>query len=149
MKTENDTAIAEAEIRKLTEDRINAVRNKDVDAAMSSFALDVLSFDVVNPLQHVGSGSIRKRLTDWFSSFQGPIGYEVRDLSITSGGDVAFSHSLHGVNATTGDGAAINMWFRVTICYRNIQDTWMITHEHSSVPFDPETGRASLDLKPA
>lgn len=148
MKPENDLAIAEAEIRKLTENRVNAVRNKDVDAAMSSFASDVLSFDVVNPLQHAGSGSIRKRLTEWFASFQGPIGYDVRDLSITSGGEVAFSHSLHGVNATTANGAVINMWFRVTACYRKIGDKWMITHEHSSVPFDAETGRASLDLKP-
>jgi hypothetical protein len=25
---------------------------------------------------------------------------------------------------------------------------WVVTHEHSSVPFEMESGRASLDVKP-
>ena len=40
------------------------------------------------------------------------------------------------------------MWVRATTCYRKIDGTWMITHEHQSVPFDTESGKASLDLEP-
>jgi ketosteroid isomerase-like protein len=40
------------------------------------------------------------------------------------------------------------MWVRATLCLRRIDDKWMIAHEHQSVPFDVETGKASLDLKP-
>ena len=40
------------------------------------------------------------------------------------------------------------MWVRATVCYRKIDGTWMVTHEHNSVPFDVESGKASLDLKP-
>ena len=40
------------------------------------------------------------------------------------------------------------MWIRATLCYRKIDGKWMVTHEHVSVPFDPESGQASLDLKP-
>jgi hypothetical protein len=29
-----------------------------------------------------------------------------------------------------------------------MDENWMVTHEHNSVPFDAETGKASLDLKP-
>jgi ketosteroid isomerase-like protein len=40
------------------------------------------------------------------------------------------------------------MWVRATTCYRKIDGTWTITHEYQSVPFDGESGRASLDLEP-
>jgi uncharacterized protein (TIGR02246 family) len=147
MATENK-ALDEVQIRALIEEKIKAVRAKDIDGAMSSYAPDVLSFDVVNALQYFGSDAIRKRLEEWFSSFQGSIGFEIRDLSITSGDAVAFSHSLNHVSATTTGGGKLDMWWRETACYRKIDGKWLITHQHSSVPFDVESGKASLDLKP-
>ncbi|MGH6921701.1 MAG: YybH family protein, partial [Geminicoccaceae bacterium] len=135
-------------IRALIEDQASAVRAKDVDGSMSNYAPDVLLFDVVNPLRYVGSDAARKRLAEWFASFQRPIGYELRDLSITAGADVAFGHSLNRVRATTTDGRKLDMWWRATICYRRIDGAWTITHEHASVPFDVASGRASLDLAP-
>jgi uncharacterized protein (TIGR02246 family) len=141
-------AIDEAEIRALFKDRVNAVRTKDVDKLMSGYAPDVLSFDVVDPLQYAGSDDIRKRMEEWFSSFEGPINLENRNLTIAAGEDVAFCHSLSHVNATTTGGGHLEMWWRETVCYRRIDGKWMITHQHSSVPFNVETGKASLDLKP-
>jgi ketosteroid isomerase-like protein len=84
MAPENKTA-EEVQIRGLIENKIKAVRAKDVDGATSCYAPDVLSFDVVNPMRYVGAGAIRKRLEEWFSSFQGSIGLEIRDLSIHCG----------------------------------------------------------------
>lgn len=138
----------EAQIRKLISDREKAVRTKDVNASVSNLAPDILSFDVVDPLQHIGLDASRKRAAEWFSSFQGPIGYEIRDLSITAGDDVAFSHGLSHVTATSKDGGELDMWWRTTVCFRKIDGEWMITHEHNSVPFDVKSGKASLDLKP-
>ena len=150
-----DTAAAtgksspESQIRGLVEDRVKAVRAKDVDGAMSNVAPDILSFDVVNPLRNAGSDAARTRAEEWFRSFQGPtIGHEVRDLSVTAGDDVAFCHSLNRVNATRPDGQTLDMWWRATVCCRKIDCKWTIMHEHNSVPFDPQTGKASLGLKP-
>lgn len=141
--------LGEAEIRRVVEDRAKAVRAKDVDGAMSRVAPDILSFDVVYPLRSAGSDASRKRAEEWFRSFQGAtIGLEIRDLSVTAGDDVAFCHSLSRVNATRADGNKLDMWWRATVCLRKIDGTWMITHEHNSVPFDVETGKASLGLKP-
>jgi ketosteroid isomerase-like protein len=148
MTSENSKATNEAQIRALIDDRAKAVRAKDVNGAISSIAPDILSFDVVNPLQHVGSDASRKRAEEWFSSFQGPIGYEIRDLSITAGETLGFSHGLSAVSATRPDGGQLDMWWRTTVCFRKIEGKWMITHEHNSVPFDVESGKASLDLKP-
>ncbi len=116
--------------------------------ATSGIAPDILTFDVVNPLQNIGSDASRKRVEEWFASFQGPINYETRDMNITAGDDVAFSHSLCHVGATKVDGGHLDMWWRSTICFRKIDGNWLVTDEHNSVPFDPKSGKASLDLKP-
>jgi len=148
MTTESGKAANDAQIRALIDDRTKAVRAKDSDRATSGIAPDILTFDVVNPLQHIGSDASRKRAEESFSSFRGPIGYEVRDLDITAGDDVAFAHGLCHVSATKTDGGQLDMWWRTTVCFRKIDEKWMVTHEHNSVPFDPKSGKASLDLKP-
>jgi len=139
----------EDRLRRLIEDRIEAIRAKDIPAVLSVYAPDVVSYDVIDPLRHAGREAIGKRLEAWLSQFQeGPIGYEVRDLELAVGGDVAFSHGLSHVSATTTEGKLIDMWWRATTCFRRLDGRWMVAHEHSSVPFDMESGRASLGLKP-
>jgi ketosteroid isomerase-like protein len=146
--TETDKANEEARIRRLIDDRVKAVRAKDVEAAMACVAPNIVSFDVVNPLLSTGSDSSRRRAERWFASFQGPIGFEISDLTIAASGDAAFCHGLHHVNAMKADGEKLEMWWRATICFQKSEGRWLITHEHNSVPFDMETGKASIDLKP-
>lgn len=146
--TETDKPTEEGRIRRLIDDRVKAVRAKDVEAAMANVAPDIVSFDVVNPLLYIGSASSRKRAEQWFASFQGPIGFEISDLTIAASGDVAFCHGLNHVNAIKADGEKLEMWWRATLCLRMSDGKWMITHEHNSVPFDMKSGKASLDLKP-
>ena len=148
MTAGNGKANAEAQVRALIDDQAKAIRAMDVDGSVASYAPDVLLFDVVNPLQSTGSDAARARLKEWFASFRGPIGYEHRDLSIVAGDDVDFCHSLNRVSTTTTDGGKLDMWWRATVCYRKVDGTWMVTHEHASVPFDVTNGRASLDLEP-
>src|SRR5437868_2559633 len=95
MTAANSKAIDDSQIRKLMDARSHAVRTKDINRAMSNIAPDVVSFDVVYSLQYRGFEASRKRTQEWFSSFQGSIGYEVRDLGITMGDTVAFCHSLN------------------------------------------------------
>ena len=148
MTAGNGRTSAEAEIRALVDDQAKAIRARDVDGSLSSYAPDVLLFDVVDPLRSTGADAARKRLAEWFASFQGPIGYELRDLSITAGNDVAFCHSLNRVSATTTAGQKLDMWWRATVCYRKVDGAWTVTHERASVPFDVASGRASLALEP-
>jgi uncharacterized protein (TIGR02246 family) len=138
----------EARIRAVIEDWSEAVRARDVNRSMSHYALDVLMFDVVDPLQYVGSDAMRKRAEEWFSSFQGAIGYELRDLNIAAGDGVAFTHSLNHVSGTKMDGTRLDMWWRATVCFRKMEGEWMATHAHNSVPFNVTNGKPSLELKP-
>ncbi len=148
MTTETDSATDEAQIRALVDDWASALRAKDINRLMASYAPDVLTFDVVNPLQRKGLDAARKRAEEWISSWQGPIECEIRERTITTGGNVAFSHNLSHFNGKKMDGGDIDMWIRATLCYRKSDGRWNVTHEHVSVPFDPESGQASLDLKP-
>ncbi len=140
--------IDEAQIRQLIDGWVKAVRAKDVNEIMSYYTPDILLFDLAPPLEYRGADAYRKNWEEWLPSFQGPVGYEIRDLSINTGDDVAFCHSLNRISGTRTNGEQTDVWARATIGFRRIDGKWMVTHEHVSVPFDMETFKASLDLKP-
>jgi uncharacterized protein (TIGR02246 family) len=137
-----------AQIRELIDSRVRAIGAKDIETLMANHAPDVLSFDVINDLQVRGADAVRARAQNWFSAYPGRIGYEVRDLRITAGTDVAFCTYLYHVTGTLQDGGAVSMWVRATVCLQKMAGNWRIVHEHQSVPFDAETGQAALDLMP-
>jgi ketosteroid isomerase-like protein len=149
MGTRTDRSSNEAEIRQLVDSRVRALHAKDVNAAMSPYAPDLLLFDLAPPLQYRGAAVNRKGLEEWFLTFRGPVGYEIRNLSITGGDDVAFCHSLNRISGARTDGTETDVWVRATVCLRKIDGNWTITHEHVSVPFEMRPPfKASLDLKP-
>lgn len=146
--SESGAKASEGEIRAIIDARIEAVHAKDVRAAMSYHLPDVVLFDVIEPLRYMGASAGKKRAEEWFSSFQGPLGYEIRELNVTAGDGVAFSYGLNHVKGTKVDGGELDMWWRATVCYQKIEGKWRIAHEHNSAPFDVTSGKASLDLKP-
>src|SRR5450759_3411078 len=75
----------EGQIRGLFDGWLTALRAKDVNGRTAGYAADVVVFDVINPMQHVGLDGLRKRLEKWFSTFTSPIDCEMRDLSIAAG----------------------------------------------------------------
>lgn len=136
------------QIQALMDARVRALREKEVSALMRDHAPDIVSFDVVDPLQYLGLEEARQRAEEWFSSLQAPIALEMRDLTIAAGDEVAFCHSLNHINGKLEAGGELSMWVRSTVCFRKVDGEWVVTHEHTSVPFDTETGKASLGLSP-
>jgi uncharacterized protein (TIGR02246 family) len=148
MATQQSTAHDEAQIRQLIEQWGQALYAKDLDTLMSYYAPDILTFDILPPLQYQGVDAYRKNFEAWFAAVQGPIEYETHDLRIVTGEEVAFCHSLNRVRSTRTTGETAETWVRVTVGFRKIGGTWRITHEHVSVPCDMETSHALLDLQP-
>jgi len=148
MAVEDNKKNDEAEIQRGIEGGVEAIRDKNIEGVMSLYAQEVVSFDIVPPLRYVGADAFRKVWEEVFSSFQGPIGYEIHDLSITVGDDVAFTHSLNRISGTMNTGQKTDLWLRSTACFRKINGKWLIVHHQNSVPVDLETGRAVLSLKP-
>lgn len=149
MAAETSKAIAEAEIRHLIDNWVTALRAKDSNALMSHYTPDILVFDLAPPLQYAGIDAYRKNFEKWFPSFQGQIGYEIRDLSITTGDDTAFSHSLNRISGTRTGGEQTDVWVRATVGFRKVHGKWRLAHEHASVPFYMDGSfKAAVDLKP-
>jgi uncharacterized protein (TIGR02246 family) len=148
MTIEENRTKNEAAIRELVDDFVKAIRAKDIHGVLSVFAPEVVSFDLGPPLQHGGGETFRKRWQELFDSFQHPIEYEVRELTIAAGDDLAFSHSLNRMSGTMTNGRKTERWLRWTACFRKTNDTWLVVHEQVSVPVDVENGTAVLDLKP-
>jgi uncharacterized protein (TIGR02246 family) len=145
----NIKASDQAEIGRLVEQWAEALRAKDVDGIMSHYASDVVVFDLAAPLQYKGANAYRENWLAWFPTFQGPIGYELRDLKIAAGKDVAFCHSFNRITGKRTDGETTDVWVRATFCCRRIDRQWKIVHEHQSVPFYMDGSyRAAIDLKP-
>jgi ketosteroid isomerase-like protein len=140
------SSLTDRQIRTVVDALVSAIRAKNVDAVMAHYASNVVAFDLLAPLQHRGAAAIRKRMTEWFASYDGPLGYEMRDLSIVADEEVAFCHSLNGSNGMR-NGANVEMWWRATNGFRRVNGEWAITHAHSSEPFDVTSGKALLDLR--
>lgn len=149
MTTGNTKANDEAHIRTVIEEWAKAVRAKEINRVMSHYTADIVSFDLAPPLQYVGADALRESLGEWFPTFRGPVGYEIRDLSITASDDVAFCHSLNWISGTRTGGEETAVWVRATIGCRKINGQWKITHEHFSVPFYMDGSyKAAVDLTP-
>jgi uncharacterized protein (TIGR02246 family) len=145
METENV-----AEVRELLESRVEACRKKDIDRLMSLYAPDIVYFDVVPPLQFAGADAVRRNFVRWFNEYDGPIGLETEYLNVAVHGDVAFAHMLHLDSGTmrADGGAERSLWLRSTVCLRRTGGTWLITHEHISLPIDFASMRPVLDITP-
>lgn len=125
----------DSEIKALLDSRVDACQTKDIDRLMSLYSPDIVYYDVVPPLQFVGSDEVRRNFLRWFDEYDGPIGLETHELNIAMSGDVAFVHMLHLDSGTRKNGAPEGaVWLRSTVCCRRSSGKWLITHEHISLP---------------
>lgn len=140
---------AEKEIRKIINDFHAAVLARDVDKIMSFYSTDIVAFDMIPPLQYTGKAAYRK---SWEKAFEDSKedknpGYDLHNLNITVGDDVAFCYELNHCFGTH-NGEQMDMWMRGTHCFKKINGKWLIVHEQFSIPVDFESGTGLMDLKP-
>ncbi|MBF9066730.1 NAD(P)H-dependent oxidoreductase [Streptacidiphilus fuscans] len=139
---------AETEIRARIDAIVDGIHARDLDALRRIYATDVVSFDVEPPLQHVGVDAKLKNWARVFTLFD-EVSYELRDLDVTVGGDLAVAHGFGRLSGRLANGSAVDgMWVRGTFCFRRVGGAWLIVHDQASVPFDVLTGRGVTDLEP-
>jgi ketosteroid isomerase-like protein len=139
----------EDQIRALIEERVAAMRQRDVARTLATLATDVVSFELAPPLS-LGPAESRDAtaLEAWFALW-GELDIELAELEIAACGDVAWSRSLNRLSGTLNGGRRVDMWMRSTLGFRKREGVWKIAHGHSSVPFLMDGSyRAATDLKP-
>jgi ketosteroid isomerase-like protein len=124
-----------------------AISVKDIDKVMSFFAPDMISFDLEPPLRYAGAENKRRRWLSGFAAYTS-IAYEVSELTVTANDDLAFIHALNRFQGMQSSGQATDLWVRWTACLRRIDDTWLVVHDHVSVPVNLGNGQAALNLAP-
>ena len=143
-------AINEAGIRQQIDKLVETIRANDLAGVKPPiYAADIVSFDAGPPLQCVGAERKWQNWEQGATLFEGPLGFEMRDLTITAAGDVGFAHSFNRVSGMLKNGNEFgDFWVRATYCFRKIDGKWLIAHDHASVPIDFASGTALLNLEP-
>ena len=123
-----------AEIRELIADWSAAVRRKDYDGVLKNHSRNMLIFDVPPPFQSEGIDAYRKTWDLFFGWMAGPPKFELSDMRITAGQEVAFVTAHGKCFGPNGRGGHEELDFRLTLGLRKSDGRWVIEHEHHSVP---------------
>ncbi len=121
-------------IRNVVESWAAAVRRRDFAGILLNHSSDILMFDVPPPFQVKGIEGYRKTWDSFFSWSIDPIPFEMIEMSITAGTDVAFVVATMRCAEPGDNGEHKELNFRLTVGLRKIDGRWTITHEHHSVP---------------
>jgi PhnB protein len=147
MAQETRTKEAEAKVRTMIDAWAQAIRVKDAVGVVAHQAQDFVQFDLAPPLQVVGVDP--RGLQEWFTTWRSDIGYEIKNLRITVGEDIAYCYGLVHLTGIRTDGSETNVWFRNTLCLREVDGVWKIAHGHESVPMHMDgSSKAAVDLQP-
>jgi uncharacterized protein (TIGR02246 family) len=142
-----DPAAAQ-EIRGWLDHWTKAVSAKDVDRVMELYTDDVVSYDVVPPLQYVGKEAYRADYQQFFSQYESDLHVETRDLHVGTTGELGYATGLQTISGMLKHGQKSGVFVRFTSLFRKVDGKWLDFHDHVSVPVDIEYGKALLDLKP-
>jgi len=124
----------DAAIRNVIESWTAAVRRRDFAGILQNHSSDIVMFDVPPPLQSRGIEAYRKTWDLFFSWSSDPVPFDVIEMSITAGSDVAFVVATMRCAGPGPNREQEALDFRLTVGLRKIDGQWTITHEHHSVP---------------
>lgn len=145
-----DTSAQDQTDIKALEDGFSAAfKAKDVNAIMSFYTPDasMVVFDVITPLQYTGADAYKKDWQEFFAMYPGPADISITNLDVTTGGTIAYSHSIQHSTATGKDGKKTEITVRVTDGYKKVNGHWLIAHEHVSIPVDLATMKPDLNAR--
>lgn len=134
MSDRQDRLKDETAIRRLVQDWASSVRRRDIRGILRNHSRSIVMFDVPPPLQSKGLESYRETWKTFFSWSDDPPIFDIREMTVTAGPDVAFVTALMRCAGTEATGVHIRLDFRLTIGLRKIRNRWMVTHEHHSIP---------------
>ena len=145
-----DTTAQDQAAIKAIEDKFTAAFNaKDTNAIMSLYVPDqsLIVFDASVPRQYTGAAAYTKDWNDFWAMYPGPAKIDLSDLDITTGGNVAYSHSIQHATLTDKKGKKMEFTVRTTDGYKKVNGQWLISHEHVSVPLNFVTMKPDLNSK--
>lgn len=125
----------DAEIRALIEGWAEAIRTFDLDGVVSGHTDDIVMFDVPPPYNGFrGIGEYRSSWPPFFDFIRGGAEFEILELNVVAGDDVAFAYGLLRCGTPEENQANPDNRLRLTVGLRKVDGQWSIAHEHHSFP---------------
>ncbi|HEY3629522.1 MAG TPA: nuclear transport factor 2 family protein [Jatrophihabitantaceae bacterium] len=107
---------------------------KDLDGLMRDVAPDVVSYEHAGTLQYVGIDEVRAVCRRGLDASPGPIEFDIPDLTVHASGDLAVAW---GLDRIVVDGVETRS--RATRIFQRRASTWLMTHQHLSMPMDADS----------
>ncbi|WP_024445897.1 YybH family protein [Mycolicibacterium iranicum] len=125
----------QTEIRAVVERWIEAIRSRDLDGVVAAHTGDIVMFDVPPPQNGVrGLAAYRDSWPPFFEFIASGAVFELVELDVTSGSEVAFARALLRCGRPEELAAKPDHRLRVTLGLRKVDRAWLIAHEHHSFP---------------
>jgi uncharacterized protein (TIGR02246 family) len=123
----------ETEIRDLVERWAVAVHAGDLDAVLAGHADDIVMFDVPPPEDGVrGIDAYRETWPPFFEWQARGASFDIVELEVTAGTDVAFAHALLRCGMPEELERDPKRRLRLTLGLRKEEGRWVVAHEHHS-----------------
>jgi uncharacterized protein (TIGR02246 family) len=123
----------EQTVRDLIEHWALAVHAGDLDTVLKDHANDIVMFDVPPPHDGVrGIDAYRETWPPFFEWQRRGAVFDIVELDVTAGADVAFAHALLRCGKQAELAEHPERRLRLTIGLRKQNDRWTVVHEHHS-----------------
>jgi uncharacterized protein (TIGR02246 family) len=125
----------DAQIRQLIERWVQAVHAGDLDTVLADHADDIVMFDVPPPQDGVwGIRAYRDTWPPFFDWQRQGARFEIVELDVTAGNDVAYAFALLRCATEEQLAADPGQRLRLTVGLRKEGGRWVVAHEHHSFP---------------
>lgn len=122
-------------IRETIERWVEAIKACDLDGVVAAHTDDIVMFDVPPPFDGVrGATAYRDSWPPFFEFISGGAIFELLELDVTAGDDVAFARGLLRCGTPEDSAANPENRLRLTMGLRKENGRWLIAHEHHSFP---------------
>ena len=109
-------------------------RQGNVDAILDHHASDVVIYDVLKPMKYDSAAAYRASWGEWQPETIGGNIFELQDLRVVAGDDVAFAFGFLRCGGTTPAGKRFEDLVRATFCLAKSGGDWRVVHQHISKP---------------
>ena len=126
-----------------------AVYEKDVEKFLSMYAPEVQIYDCWGDWESKGISSWKENIIEWFNGLSEDdvlLNVDINDIVVEEDSYLAFVHCAitYAAHHEESGEKLRQMTNRFTFGLKKVNESWVISHEHSSLPIDMETGKGIL-----
>src|ERR1700730_669273 len=132
--TQPIAAADEGQVRVVLQQWATATRKGQRNDVLANHLPDVLVYDVLAPMKYEGAAAYRQSWDEWQPDTQGEGQFDLQDLSVTAGADVAFAHGFIKCGGVLPNGKRFEDLVRATFCLRKASGAGWGGHQHISKP---------------